>query len=258
MRTAIRESEMSYLYDSPSSKSGRLRVAMKLIKELYYVGLTCSDQPYDDSVTYLKDWADWELSKTPDTQTDSFKSEVKVDKQLAIEVQTLSMHQILGLLLFNVVVVLQNCDPAAVRNLFPPRPFQSDLLNSALEVCETKKWFSLKELVFTLLGDNKGNVLSFVTLEFARKSASSCYKPVLEMFKLNNRKMKIFRHVLPIKSCRSCRKLDCDLKMCSVCVENDDFPDIHWFCSQECEKKILDGGHLEEHAQDLIKRIQLT
>ena len=159
MRTAIRKSEISCLYNTPSYKS-LLRVVMMVIKELICVGITCSDQTFEDSVFFLKEMAEWELKKTPETPTDSGRSEVKVEKKLAIEVEKLSVQQILGLLLFNVVVVLQKCDSVAVRNLFPPRPFHSDLLNSALKLCAEKDWCKLKDLILPLMGDKKGNFLS--------------------------------------------------------------------------------------------------
>jgi len=95
-------------------------------------------------------------------------------------------------------------------------------------------------------------------MDFAKKSASICYKPVLDMINQNQQKLKIFRSVIPIKCCSCCSKFDCTLKMCWVCVDNTDFPDIHWFCSSECEQKSLDAGHMEKHDHDLMVKCGLV
>jgi hypothetical protein len=255
MRTAIRKSKVYCQLRSPYAKS--LQRAVVLITELFYVGLTCSDKPYDNFVLYLKERADWQLRKMTDPEAYDC-GEVKVKKELAAEVQKLSVEQILGLLLFNVVVVLQNCDPAAMRNLFPPRPFHSAVFNSALEACASKKWSDLRFLISPLMCDKRGENPSFVTVDFARNSASSCYKRVLDMVDQRSDELKIFSPVVPVKLCKNCSKSGSDMKMCSLCEKIADFPDTYWFCSWECEKTCLDGGHLGEHNRHMLEKCDLV
>jgi hypothetical protein len=192
------------------------------------------------------------LGKSPSRLT------VNLEKKLYLELQKLSVQQLLGLALFN-MCCLDSSHPM-LYILEATKMFRSAMVNVAVEKFDAKDWRGLRSLLMPLLSDEKGNDLSTVTLEFAKKSASTCYKQVLNMLKTKNSEREKFLSllpVIPIKLCRCCGKCEGKLSMCEVCVDNRDFPDIHWFCSQECEEKVLADGHLFEHGRFLEEKLGL-
>jgi len=62
----------------------------------------------------------------------------------------------------------------------------------------------------------------------------------------------------PVMHCRWCGLVEAEtFRKCPVCAETPDYPDINYFCSEECEKEALDKQHLEEHATFLVERVAI-
>jgi len=64
--------------------------------------------------------------------------------------------------------------------------------------------------------------------------------------------------VIPVvctKQCRACGEKDAELRMCHICLEYNDYPDVNWFCGENCENRLLDESHNEEHCQYLVQKL---
>jgi hypothetical protein len=236
--------------------ANNLIYAISLVQELATIVSFCTHHVNDKVINGCLELANHKLKKllgkSPAPLTEN------LEKKLFLELQKLSVQQLLGLALFD-ICYSNNSN----RLFFAPeatKMFRSAMVNVAVEKYDAKDWRGLRSLLMPLLSDEKGNDLSTVTMEFAKKSASTCYKQVLDMFKTKNSEREKFLSllpVIPIKLCRCCGKCEGKLSMCEVCVDNQDFPDIHWFCSQECEEKVLADGHLFEHGRFLEEKLGL-
>jgi hypothetical protein len=174
--------------------------------------------------------------------------------------QKLTVQQLLGIALFGIVDSWENCDKSKVDVFNWTKSFRSAIINAAVDKFVVKDWRGLRSLLKPLLSDKDGNDLSSVTMIFALTSASSCYRHVIEVFsekESNKQHLNRLFPVIPIKFCRCCVKVEVKLFKCRICVENFDFPDVHWFCSDDCNEKALADGHLKEHDLHLMKKCGL-
>jgi hypothetical protein len=182
-------------------------------------------------------------------------------KNIYLEMQKLTVQQLLGIAFFGIVDSWENCDKGKLDVFDWTKTFRSAIINSAVQKFVAKDWRGLRFLLKPLLSDKDGNDLSSVTMLFALTSGSGCYRHVLEAFTVKESSKKhlisLFP-VIPIKFCRCCVKVDVKLIKCRICVDNFDFPDVHWFCSDKCNEKALADGHLKEHDLHLVIKCGLA
>lgn len=63
----------------------------------------------------------------------------------------------------------------------------------------------------------------------------------------------------PVKHCRWCGEASVtQFRVCALCKDHPDYPDLNFFCSETCEQQCLEKQHIEEHAQYLMMLIGLV
>lgn len=278
MRASV--TKVVLLQTNPFPTNNLIR-ALALLQELTNIAAACSIKPLDELIYASLDLANKKL-KFPSMGT----SRSNLDKKLSLEMQKLTVPQLLSVVLFSIVIsgeknsslraistgtyplsYLMDMMPVKgtmnfcmLKFLKATNMFRATILDDAVKKYEAQDWRGLRSLLTPLLIDDTGLDLSTVTMDFAKKSASACYGHILDVIKAKDCIRKQFLNllpVIPIKYCRCCEKFEAELSKCKVCVDNGDFPDIHWFCSQECETKVLAEGHLEEHDSFLMKQLGL-
>jgi len=134
--------------------------------------------------------------------------------------------------------------------------FPLDPVDSALWAFYKNDKWTLKQQMSTMAHVRGADDLTLATLTFAR--TNRCYQKVLGLLTEEGKvKMSCPGEItfFPVKHCRWCGLVEAEtFRKCPVCAENPDYPDVNYFCSEECEKKALDKQHTEEHATFLIKR----
>jgi hypothetical protein len=117
-----------------------------------------------------------------------------------------------------------------------------------------KKW-NLKLLMAS--ARNEVEDFSLVSFKCAKKNV--CYKSAMGMLsskgKLNMRSPGEITFC-PIKHCRWCGQADVQtFRVCPLCKDDPEYPDLNFFCSEECENLCLKKQHNEEHDQYLMMLI---
>jgi len=135
--------------------------------------------------------------------------------------------------------------------------FPLDEIDAAMWALYKEDKWTLKQHISSLTHEAGFNDLTLVTLDLARKNL--CYNKVLELLTKEGKvKMSCPGEItfFPVKHCRWCGLVEAEtFRKCPVCAENPDYPDVNYFCSEECEKEALDKQHTEEHATFLMKRV---
>ncbi|XP_059486395.1 uncharacterized protein LOC132203002 [Neocloeon triangulifer] len=119
-----------------------------------------------------------------------------------------------------------------------------------------KKLDKLKIAIASICIDVNRQDRTWTSLEVMNNSPQKLFTPYLDRIK----KGKIRRWhedvLIPVKHCRFCGKVNGNLVMCSACQDNDDYPDVNWFCGEECETKaFLKTSHKEDHEDFIIHQI---
>jgi hypothetical protein len=239
--------------------TNNLLQALAVLEELKNIAVTFNPNPVDELCLACLDKVDQKLKLMMGKQPSAMRS--KLEKKLFLEMQNLTVQQLLGIALFGIVDSWEKCSKNMLELFNPAKTYQTAIINSAVEKFAAKDWRGLRSVLAPLLQDKDGNDLSLVTMDFAKKSASACYTRVHEAIKFKDSKKKHFISllpVIPIKFCRCCVKFEVKLTKCKICVDNYDFLDVHWFCSDKCEEKVLAEGHLEEHDQHLMLKCGLA
>jgi hypothetical protein len=233
--------------------------AVAVLEELKNTVLTYNVNPLDELTLACLEKADQKLKIAMGKQPVPLRG--KFEKKINLEMQMLTVQQLLGVALFGIVNDWKNRNKGMLKIFDPTKIVHSAIINPAIKNFVRKDWQGLLSVLAPLLGDKDGNDLSLVTMEFAKKSASSCYIRVLEAIKMKDSKKKQFISlypIIPIIFCRCCVKFEVKLKKCKICVDNNDFPDVHYFCSEKCEEKVLAERHLEEHDHNLMVKCGLV
>jgi len=135
--------------------------------------------------------------------------------------------------------------------------FPLDEIDSAMWALYSGDLWTVKQKLSSMAHLRGQHDPTLVTLEFARSNVF--YEEVLKSGLTEEEKVKMSRPgeitFFPVVHCRWCGLLEAEiLKKCQVCVDNPDFPDVHYFCSLKCETEALDQQHTEEHATFLMIR----
>jgi len=238
-----------------------LLCAHSILKYLLNYADICGEPIELDYVHEILDLADQKMKTMVGKQQKTLRGNMRMKHYQMI--QKASVQQLLGSAMFLLVfrwngdMTLFLCDTFSYR---------LELFDDAVNHYAYQEWSKLRSLLAPLLSDEDGNDLSVMTLDFAKKCMLFVHDLVIGLKENKNKngsKLKFcsILPVVPIKLCRGCGQFEeCEIKlsMCRVCVDNRDYSDIHWFCSKECEEKVLAEGHLEEHAHFLMLKLGLV
>jgi hypothetical protein len=227
--------------------------ALAILHELKHIAAMFSFKPLDKLFLAYLDLADQRVKIMLGKQQSL--STINLDKTLLLEMQKLTVHQLLGVVLFNVVLCWIKEMPEIVD---ATKMFRLAQENVAVDKYIRRDLCGLRAELTPLLSDEDGNDLSLMTVDFAKKKASTFYNQITTLREAKQEFFISLLPVIPIKSCRCCAKFEVTLSMCWVCVDNDDFPDTHWFCSKVCEDKVLAEGHMQEHDHFLMLKLGLV
>jgi hypothetical protein len=241
--------------------------AMVILHDLKHIVATFNLDPVDEIILKMLNVADQKVKTMLAPGKQQSTSRGKLDKMKRfLEFQKLTAQQLLGSVLFFLVLSWRKEMPKIVN---ATQMFQSSHENVAVDKYIKRDLCGLRAVLTPLLSDEDGNDLSMLTVDFSKKKATF-YEQITSLMKSGQSQKDILRKrllltllpVFPVKLCRCCHKFEgletIKLSMCTVCVDNRDFSDMHWFCSKECEEKVLAEGHLEEHAQFLMVKLGLV
>jgi hypothetical protein len=247
--------------------TNNLLQALAILHELKNIAATFNNEPMNRTIRELLNVAHQKMKIVLGKQQCTSRPKLETMKRY-LEFQKLTVQQLLGAVLFFLVISWRKEMPVIVD---ATELFRSAQKNVAVEKFIIKDLRGLRSVMTPLLSDKDGNDLSMLPVDFSKKKASPCtlYEQITTLLKSNQSSHDVLRKrsvlgllpVVPIKMCRCCEKFEelaDKMAMCSVCVDNRDFPDIYWFCSSKCETKVLDEGHLEEHAQFLMVKLGLV
>jgi hypothetical protein len=235
--------------------------ALSTLQQLvHYADVCCMDEPQVGLERATLHLAHQKLKKMMGKEQVTLN--ILLNKQFFLQMQKLTVQQLLGLALFDIAFCHSKVEHSMLAFVKTTQVPQSALLNAAVEKFENKDWSGLKSLLTPLLSDQEGNDLSVVEMDIAVNTAQIGYNYVLQLIEEKDSWRDDFLSlvpVLPVRFCRGCEKFtDVQLSMCRVCVDNRDFPDVHWFCSHECEETVLAQRHLQEHDVFLMKLLGLV
>lgn len=256
MKAAI---SLEALQQTNSFLTNNLLQALTTLQELAHIVAICNVKPMDELIHASLDLANQKLKLMMGKQQRSSRG--NLEKKIFLEIQKLTVGQLLGLATFTIVLGWSKKNLSISEFLVATKMTRSTIVDDAVKKYEAQDWHGLRSLLTPLLSDNDGNDLSLVTFDFIKKSASTCYARAINTIKTKDANRKHFLSllpVLPVKYCRCCESFTAQLSMCKVCVDNPDFPDVHWFCCAMCEGKVLGDGHLEEHDHFLMQKLGLV
>jgi len=135
--------------------------------------------------------------------------------------------------------------------------FPLDEIDSALWALFSGDIWTAKQKISSMTHVSGKDDQTLVSLKFAQSCPD--YEEVLKTGLTVEGKVKMSSPgeitFFPVKHCRWCGLLEADtFRKCPVCVDNPDYPDVNYFCSEKCETEALDKQHTEEHATFLMIR----
>lgn len=176
-----------------------------------------------------------------------------IPTQIRMAADKLSMKQLLTL---SIYLSLKNLD--VKKDPFIHQVFPLDKSSQIFGAIMSNQKWQLKLLMVS--ARNEVEDFSLATYQFAKNNI--CYELALEMLtSIGQVKMKYPGEITfcPIKHCRWCGQADVKtFRVCPECKDYPEYPDLNFFCSEECEKQCLAKQHIEEHAQYLIMLIGLV
>ncbi|XP_059482436.1 uncharacterized protein LOC132200735 isoform X2 [Neocloeon triangulifer] len=93
-----------------------------------------------------------------------------------------------------------------------------------------------------------------------RPSEKLLFAPYLSRLDKEEGKIRSWKEdlLLPLKHCRFCGRVEENLVMCSFCEDDEEYPDVNWFCGERCENLAMKKcQHNEEHDQFIIEKISI-
>jgi hypothetical protein len=254
MKIAIQKEVM--LPTNPFPTNNLLR-AMEIMQELTNLADICNNPEELDDAREILDLASQKLKIMLGKQQSAVRD--TMDKKKYQEMQKLTVQQLLGFVLF-LLVFKRNANMLPfLQETKSPRHSSGNL--AAYNYAE-QTWVYLKAAMQPLLSDKQGNYLAWVTIDFVKKWMPISDKLFTILAEKNDLKDELMHYSLPtipIKYCWGCDKfegLEIKMTMCKLCVENRAVVhDIYWFCSCECEEKVLAERHLEEHNLFLERKL---
>jgi len=138
--------------------------------------------------------------------------------------------------------------------------FSGDFADRAFWHLVSNDFLALKQMFSPIIkkGDKRRDSI-LASLKLAR--SNKCYEDVLKDLTPEG-KVKMSKpgevSFFPIKHCRWCGLVEVKkFRVCSLCKEIPDYPDLNLFCSEKCESESLAEQHEEEHATFLMVKLGL-
>jgi len=125
----------------------------------------------------------------------------------------------------------------------------------------SQDYWTLKQLVLPLRATDPDEKSPLASLELAKSNL--CYEFVLKALTPEG-KVPMSRPgeitFFPVQHCRWCGQVEgvAEFRVCPECLENPEYPDANFFCSEKCEKESLDSQHTEEHVRFLLIKCELS
>jgi len=173
------------------------------------------------------------------------------------EKEGLSSLQVIGILAWSFISTLKMDKFKEKMSSSQGPGFPLDDIDSAMWALYSGDMWTVKQKMSSMAHKSGQDDQTLASVEFAR--SNDFYEEELKSGLTEEGKVKMSRPgeitFFPVKHCRWCGLLEVDtFRKCSVCVDNPDFPDVHYFCSLKCETEALDQQHTEEHATFLMMR----
>ncbi|XP_059488529.1 uncharacterized protein LOC132204201 [Neocloeon triangulifer] len=186
----------------------------------------------------------------------------KVDKTLELEFESLRLEQIAGILIY---LIVNNLDPQKRKRFqtdFKSLEPLDEVERAVFGVVRNDPW-ETKQVLSQWFNNSDRQDQSLISLESAKSSANDkFYSSILShvnpdmTLKLKNKGEITF---FPIKHCRWCGKLDPEeFITCKECSEEEEYPDVNFFCSETCEENAMEKIHRHEHETYLIAKCEMS
>jgi len=213
-------------------------------------------------IELLPIWAVWlrkVVRKTQENNQPPSKKK-KINPLLAAmfkDADALRLHQLLGVVIYYKILDLDRGKVERLAGKLQGPGFPGEFADEAFWSLLANDLAKLKQMFSPVKKSGDREDLTLVPLEFAK--GSHCYDKLLQnltsegKLKMNHPGEITF---FPIKHCRWCGLLQVKkFRVCSVCKENPDYPDVNFFCSEFCEKESLAKQHEEEHVRFLMLKL---
>jgi hypothetical protein len=180
-----------------------------------------------------------------------------VYRSLLIGIKELSFEKNVGIFLFCATIYLRAAVTKKIQGVGPAFPLNPvDVAVWHLNVREDLR--KVKESLSTEFKLRvKNEDTSLVSILEAK--SSYCHSKFLHHINSQGKLSLMTRPgevtLFPIKHCRWCGMVTIeDFRVCTICIETPEYPDLNLFCSIRCEKEALEHQHEEEHARFLMKQ----
>ncbi|XP_059491010.1 uncharacterized protein LOC132205761 [Neocloeon triangulifer] len=164
--------------------------------------------------------------------------------------------QRLGVLLHQ---LYEMCKTVRVPENFTPPNYYPEDTKLILKYFSQKDLRKLKLEIASMCINPYRENRTWVTLEDIRKPAEKLlFAPYLSRLDKEEDKIRSWDEdlLLPLKHCRFCGSVEENLVMCSFCDDDEEYPDVNWFCREECEDLAMKKcQHNEEHDKFIIEKI---
>jgi hypothetical protein len=174
-----------------------------------------------------------------------------VQSAVDTESKKLGVQQRLGLVLY-FCISSKNFATFVSRNSLPKKA----ILHDSLELLYLQTMSGNLPVAAEKIPVFMSRDLSQVSLQFAKETAPTCYTPVLDRVVNDKVKMSSSEQntFCPLPHCRWCGLVQISLsemRVCQFCTYTPKYPDLHLFCSSQCEELAMKHKHGERHAEFL-------
>jgi hypothetical protein len=224
----------------------------------YQIGDSSNSKNLFDLFKLLK------YKREPDALSPFLMREYLVDINVAMkrDVENLSLQQLTAIIMYHGLYKFKlTAHHKELFNKMQGPKFIFDNYSAAYwSILEGDLWRLKKQIAPCMKTKNSLVDLSMATLKFAKKNR--CYNATLKTLTQSGKvpmskpgEMTLF----PIQHCRWCGTVHAKVfRLCPECKDSPDYPDINYFCSENCEVTALDAQHREEHARDFMIRLNIS
>jgi len=184
------------------------------------------------------------------------------DSTLVKDSSTLQTLKLAGIAFFQNMTNVNKMNQAKEDLKFYQGPyFPLNKIDKAVWARMSEDYWTLKQLVLPLRATDPDEKSPLASLELAKSNL--CYEFVLKAL-IPEGKVPMSRPgeitFFPVQHCRWCGQVEgvAEFRVCPECLENPEYPDANFFCSEKCEKESLDSQHTEEHVRFLLIKCELS
>jgi len=184
------------------------------------------------------------------------------DNALTKDLSLLPAKKLIGVCFYkNMANYIKTYQAKEILNMYQGPHFPHYKLEKALWCRMSQDYWMLKQLAIPLKATDPDEVSPLATFELAKSNL--CYEFVLKALTPEG-KVPMSRPgeitFFPVQHCRWCGQVEgvAEFRVCPECLENPEYPDANFFCSEKCEKESLDSQHTEEHVRFLLIKCELS